>query len=205
MRELRLHTALPIRVAWADDGKTTSHSACTIDVSQRGARLTGVTGLKSGQLIAIRRKTSEARFRVVWVGKPQSAQAGQVGVESLDVDKTIWDVDFDKVPEGFEPLSDLGRSALPSYRFTGKVSVWPERGIGGLETELRAIGNFSCEVAGAIDLAGPLVLQIYTENTEITVKGIAQPMQKGTSLINFTHIRRGDRRMFQDLISRISR
>jgi hypothetical protein len=37
MRELWIHIALPVRVSWADDGKTTSLSACTIDVSQKGA------------------------------------------------------------------------------------------------------------------------------------------------------------------------
>ena len=105
MRELRIHAALSVRLTWVDDGKTRTLTVCTIDVSQNGARLAGVAGLKApGQLIAIRRKASEAQFRVIWIGEPHTPHEGQIGVECIDNDKIIWDVDFAKVDEDFEPL-----------------------------------------------------------------------------------------------------
>jgi hypothetical protein len=211
MRELRIHTALPVRLTWTDDGKTITLTVCTIDVSQKGARLTGVTGLKApGQLIAIRRKTSEAQFRVIWIGTPKTPHDGQIGVECVEADKIIWDVDFAKVDEDFEPLSGNSKpSDTPPLRYNceGKVLVWSEQGYsGGFEAQLQAIGPSFCEVKGAISFQGPLLLQIYTEDAQVTVKGIArETMHEGWSWVDFTEIRRGDHQELQNLILRLSR
>jgi hypothetical protein len=212
VRELRIHAALPVRVTWSDQGKTVVASACTIDVSQKGARLTGVTGLKAlGQLIAIRRKVSEAQFRVIWIGKPQTPHEGQIGVECVDTDKVIWDVDFAKVQEEFEPLSSgkVKPSDTPPLRYNcaGTALVWSEEGnSGGFEAQLQTIGSSFCEVKGAISFQGPLLLQISTEDTQVTVKGIArETLHEGWSWVDFTEIRRGDRQEWQNLISRLSR
>ena len=211
MRELRIHTALPVRLTWVDDGKTTTLSVCTIDVSQKGARLTGVTGLKApGQLVAIRRKVSEAQFRVIWIGKPQTPHDGQIGVECVEADKIIWDVDFAKVQEEFEPfVGNLKPGDTPPLRYNceGKVLVWSEQGTaGGFEAQLQTIGVSFCEVKGSISFQGPLLLQISTEDTQVTVKGISrETMHEGWSWVDFTDIRRGDRQEWQNLISRLSR
>ena len=211
MRELRIHTALPVRLTWADDGKTITLSVCTIDVSQKGARLTGVTGMKApGQLIAIRRKTNEAQFRVIWIGKPQTPHDGQIGVQCVDTDKIIWDVDFAMVDEDFEPLSgDSKASDTPPLRYNceGKVLVWSEQGYsGGFEAQLQAIGLSFCEVKGAISFQGPLLLQISTEEAQVTVKGMArETMHEGWSWVDFTEIRRGDHQELQNLIYQLSR
>lgn len=209
MRELRIHTALPVRVTWTDNERTTKLTACAIDVSQKGARLAGVTGLTApGHVIAIRRNMSEARFRVVWIGRPQSLQEGQVGVECVDADKIIWDVDFDKAQEDFEPIGDLkpGGAQPSQHSCPGKVVAWPEQAdVGGFEARLLALGVSVCEIEGAIAFRGPLLLEIHTENTQVTVKGIAQETEhEGWSRVNFTHIRRGDRRELNDLVSRLS-
>jgi hypothetical protein len=210
MRELRIHTALPVRVTWADDGRTTSLSACTIDVSQKGARLIGLAGVKApGQLIAIRRKASEAQFRVIWIGKPQTPHEGQVGVECVDRDKIIWDVDFAKVDEEFEPLvANLkpGDKQPPGYSCEGKILVWSQQGNrGGFEADLQAIGLSFCELKSSTSFEGPLLLQVYTEDAQMTVKGIAREAANGRSWVDFTDIRRGDRLELQNLISRLSR
>jgi hypothetical protein len=210
MRELRIHTALPVRVTWADGGRTTSLNACTIDVSQKGARLIGLAGMKApGQLIAIRRKASEAQFRVIWIGQPQTPHEGQVGVECVDTDKIIWDVDFAKVHEDFEPLGanlNPGDKQPLRYSCEGKILVWPQQGSsGGFEAELQAIGPFFCEFKSATSFQGPLLLQIYTQDAHMTMKGIAREAGNGRSLMDFTDIRRGDRLALQSLISRLSR
>ena len=211
MRELRIHAALPVRLTWVDDGKTTTLTVCTIDVSQKGARLAGVAGLKdSGQQIAIRRKTSEAQFRVIWIGKPQTPHEGQIGVECIDTDKIIWDVDFGKVHEDFEPLNGNSKpSDTPPLRYScdGKVLVWSEQGtVGGFEAQLQTIGLSFCEVNGAISFQGPLLLEVSTDDAQVTVKGIArETTHEGWSWVDFTEIRRGDRQELQNLIFRLSR
>ena len=211
MRELRLHIALPVRLTWTDDGKVTTLSVCTIDVSQKGARLTGVTGLKvPGQLVAIKRKISEAQFRVIWIGKPQTPHEGQIGVECVNTEKIIWDVDFAKVDEEFEPFgTNLKPSDTPPLRYKcqGSVLVWSEQGTaGGFEAQLQTIGSSFCEITGPTGFQGPLLLQISTEEAQLTVKGLArETMHEGWSWVDFTEIRRGDRQELQNLISRLSR
>jgi hypothetical protein len=212
IRELRIHAVLPVRLTWTEGGKTTTLSVCTIDVSQKGARLTGVTGMKApGQLIAIRRKVSEAQFRVIWIGKPQTPHEGQVGVECIEGDKIIWDVDFGKAQEEFEPLSSgtvkPSDTMLLRYNCEGKALVWVEQGTaGGFAAQLQTIGLCCCEINGATGYRGPVLLQISTEDTQLTVKGIArETTDEGWSWVDFTEIRRGDRQELQSLISRLSR
>jgi hypothetical protein len=194
MRELRIHCVLPVRVTWTENGRTIKLAACAVDVSQKGARLTGVTALTApGQVVAIRRNTDEARFRVVWIGRPQSPQEGHVGVECVE-DKIVWD----SKPSGAQATH---------HSCLGKVVAWPEESeSGGFEAKLLAIGLFVCETEGTIGFRGPLLLDIHTEETRVTVKGIAQETeQEGRSRVNFTHIRRGDQRELRELVSRLSR
>jgi hypothetical protein len=36
---------------------------------------------------------TKAQFRVVWCGQPGTEMAGEVGVENLNADVPLWDVD----------------------------------------------------------------------------------------------------------------
>jgi hypothetical protein len=53
-----------------------------------------IDGIGEGDVLWIMRNTRRAQFRVVWVGTPESDRAGQIGVESLEPDKFIWDDDL---------------------------------------------------------------------------------------------------------------
>jgi hypothetical protein len=53
-----------------------------------------IDGIAEGDILWIMRNTRRAQFRVVWVGVPGSDRAGQIGVESMEPDKFIWDDDL---------------------------------------------------------------------------------------------------------------
>jgi PilZ domain len=54
--------------------------------------LEGIEGtFKAGEVISITHKDNKARFRVAWVGVPGTEKAGQIGVQSVDASKCIWD------------------------------------------------------------------------------------------------------------------
>jgi hypothetical protein len=36
---------------------------------------------------------TKAQVRIVWIGRPGTELAGEVGVENLSVDTRLWDVD----------------------------------------------------------------------------------------------------------------
>jgi hypothetical protein len=222
IRELRIHAALPVRVAWAECEQPIKQLAYTLDVSPKGARLAGIKGLKSpGQLIVVRRNTDEAQFRVVWIGQLRTPQEGQIGIECVEPDKIIWDIDFSQAQEDFQPMgtsSSTVRSWKPAaqteedhrdYSCSGSAIVWAdENGSERIEVGLTRMGFSGCEIETAtrLPLNGPLLLQLRVGETQLTVKGARREKDivgAGTS-IEFTHIRRGDRANLVGLIALLS-
>jgi hypothetical protein len=90
-REPRKPAKLHVRIAGLDaSGRPILLMVPTRNVSRQGALLEGVQGmLKVGEIVTITYKTSKARFRVTWVG--DAARAGQIGVQSVETEKCIWD------------------------------------------------------------------------------------------------------------------
>lgn len=210
-------------MVWGENEEAIKRIAYTLDVSPKGARLGGVKGLKPGQLIVVRRNTKEARFRVVWIGRPRTPEEGQIGLECIDVDKAIWDVDFAQAQEDFQPLgtgSSTTRSWKPAaaqtkkedernYSCPGSAIVWEdESGSERFEAVLTKMGFTGCEIeiATRLPLNSTLLLQLRIGETQLTVKGIQREKDvagAGTS-IGFTHIRRGDRANLVGLIAQLS-
>jgi diguanylate cyclase (GGDEF)-like protein len=91
-REQRLRIALPVQLWGMDlDGALFSQEAVTIDITTIGARLNGIThSLQRGCVVGVKHQNSKARYRVVWVGDPGSANKGQVGLQLIDGGKFIW-------------------------------------------------------------------------------------------------------------------
>lgn len=95
-RERRVSANVPIRVRGVDQqGQPFAQKTMAIDVSRHGARLDGIGYVtKSGETIEVKRLWHSARFRVLWVGAPGTAQAGQAGVYALQPDKNLWGIDL---------------------------------------------------------------------------------------------------------------
>lgn len=90
-REKRIHIAVPVKV-FADAASPDFQTCCTYEISTIGVRLVAPTGIKeAGQVIALQRGTRRARYKVIWIGKPGTAEAGQVGVETLEPNNPIWE------------------------------------------------------------------------------------------------------------------
>ena len=52
----------------------------------------GVQGaFKPEETISLTYKNNKARFRLSWMGDTGTARAGQIGVQSIDPSKCIWD------------------------------------------------------------------------------------------------------------------
>lgn len=83
------------------EGRSFKQSAFTVDLSQDGARLDGVGMMTTaGQTLEVHRLWRNANYRVVWVGKPGTAEANQVGLFALQSGKNIWKVNL---PDGQGP------------------------------------------------------------------------------------------------------
>ncbi len=99
-QESRKEIRLPVRIFGTDDhGRAFSEKVFTVDISRRGAKLTGVQcQIKAGEIIGMAYGSSKGRFFVKWVGQLNTPQEGQVGLQNASPEKSIWDF----------PLPDAG-------------------------------------------------------------------------------------------------
>jgi hypothetical protein len=42
----------------------------------------------------LQRHNRRARYKVIWIGKPGTTEAGQVGVETLEPNNVIWETEI---------------------------------------------------------------------------------------------------------------
>jgi hypothetical protein len=93
-KERRLPIAVRVRV-FPDVESTDSHLCVTYEISTIGARLVAPAGVKAeGQVVFLQRQNRRAKYRVIWIGKPGTKHADQVGVECLEPNNVIWENDI---------------------------------------------------------------------------------------------------------------
>jgi hypothetical protein len=92
-RDPRIEAKLPVRIAGIDvNGRPLLQMVTTRNISRRGALLEGVQGVfKPEETISLTYKNNKGRFRVSWMGNTGTDRAGQIGVQSIDPAKCIWD------------------------------------------------------------------------------------------------------------------
>src|SRR6266481_1272386 len=90
-REKRIHVAVPVKI-FLDSNSASCQLCCTYEISLVGARLVAVSGVAQvGQTIWLQRHNKRAKYRVIWIGAPATAQSGQIGVETLEPASVIWE------------------------------------------------------------------------------------------------------------------
>jgi len=86
-RSERIPVRVPANLTIESEGAKIRHEIFTVDVSQHGLRVASHIALSPEQVVEIFPHSApaySARCRVVWVGKPGSAQYGQAGLEFLN-------------------------------------------------------------------------------------------------------------------------
>jgi len=92
-RDPRIEARLQVRIAGIDaNGRPLLQMVTTRNISRQGALLEGIQStFKAGEIISQSYKNNKARFRVSWAGEPGTDRASQIGVQSIDPAKCIWD------------------------------------------------------------------------------------------------------------------
>ena len=92
-RDPRIEARLPVRIAGIDvNGRPLLQMVTTRNISRGGALLEGVQRtFKPEETISLTYQNNKGRFRVSWVGDAGTGRADQVGVQSTDSAKCIWD------------------------------------------------------------------------------------------------------------------
>ena len=85
---------MPVKLFLAGDNPD-FQLCCTYEISLIGARLVAVSGIaKVGQVVWLQRHSRRGKYKVIWIGKEGTAQANQVGVETLEPGNVIWETEL---------------------------------------------------------------------------------------------------------------
>jgi hypothetical protein len=87
------------------DGEEFDELTHTIDIAVSGARLGGMQSLQlcEGDILEVRRLQRKAKFRVVWIGAPETQRFGHVGIQAVNALPNFWGLDLPNHGEAASP------------------------------------------------------------------------------------------------------
>lgn len=100
-QNLRIAAPLPVRV-WGVDAFALPFMqlASVRNISGGGAVLQGICRqILPGETLELQLGESKAQFRVVWVGKAGTRREGEIGVQNLPSEPSIWDLNLGRCNE----------------------------------------------------------------------------------------------------------
>lgn len=219
----RIPAVLPIRViCWGKDMKPRLAVACTYDISPRGARVTvlpGITG--AGEILAIEQGHSKACCRVVWIGDSSSSWRGQMGIQCIDPQVTLWEAELRYMQEQYVPI--LPENSLGRMNRAGSLSGdrrrhqrFQVRGVvemlrhgadtGSVLAELKDLSSFGCLVTSKDQMVSgtDLKLSLNVGHYDLKLKGRVLHASADLEFgIEFREIRKGDRQLLEYLLRKL--
>ena len=92
-RQVRAKTVLPVKVWGVDANSHPFMQLATIrNISDVGIVLSGLRcPLKAGAVVDIQYNGSKAEFLVVWIGNAAGGCVGDVGMQRISSEPSIWD------------------------------------------------------------------------------------------------------------------
>ena len=219
----RIHVALPIRVTyWDGESKPGLEMACTYDISEQGARVTGLRCVKGvGDIVAVERGRNKSFCRVVWIGEANSELQGQIGIQSVESDRTLWETELRDMEEAYDPIlidgslkragtfaSHERRRRRERYALEG-VAELMKQGPNGVhaKADLRNMSEIGCLVSSRhVVLPGTeLKVALSVGDYELALKGQVRHGDQNAGLgIEFREIRKGERQILQFLMRKLA-
>ena len=217
----RLHVALPIRITyWDQDKKPGLEMACTYDISARGARISSLRFVnQTGEVVAVERGRNKAFCRVVWIGDDKSKLQGQIGLECIEPNRTLWEPELRDMQEVYEPIEKNGqngksfvagnRRRRDRFQIQGKAEIVKSTE-GPLknpqQAELRDLSEIGCLVkTKEVLLPGTdIKLVLKVANYDLALKGKVKHSALDLGVgIEFAQIRKSDRQTLQFLMQQL--
>ena len=214
----RISVALPVRVTYYDaESKPRLEMACTYDISSHGARLTGLRCVKeAGEIVTIERGRSKAFCRIVWIGESNSHLQGQVGIQCVEAEKTLWTAELGDMEQVYDPMVRDRRRVLQGSGQVGNRRLFQRFGAMGdvellqkgagpvhLEGILKDVSEVGCLVTTkSLILPGTdLKLVLRVSNYDLAFKGQVRHSAIDVGVgIEFREVRKGDRAILQHLL-----
>jgi hypothetical protein len=101
--KLRVKMLVPVRVRLAGSPITDLRVAHTLDATEQGVKLSGITGdLIVGDVLEIHYRSERGWFRVIWIQEADNPTHRQIGAVNVESDKNIWAMDFPNDADEYE-------------------------------------------------------------------------------------------------------
>ena len=205
-RDPRIEAKLPVRIAGIDvNGRPLLQMVTTRNISRRGALLEGVQGaFKLEEIISLTYKNNKARFRVSWMGNTGTDRAGQMGVQSIDPAKCIWDAST-LPPAAADTYAAKAKERRQHRRVPCKLGA--ELYVQGSEALVRAdVRNIS---EGGCFVEMPtlppdkprLKIIVWADDNKLAMQGVVASRRPGFGIsIKFTEMTENVRQELQRLV-----
>jgi hypothetical protein len=217
--EKRINVALPIRIThWDKDKKAILEMGCTYDISPHGARITSIKAVKqTGEIVALERGQSKSFCRVVWVGDPNTELRGQIGLQTVEMDHSMWQTELKAMSDVFDPLAwdeplKPKTKARPESRRRHRFSVKGMAEIAGpgaaitQKAIVQDLSEMGCllQTKEALPPGTEIRLVLKLGNVEMTLKGqVRNALDVGVG-VEFSAVRKADRQTLKHLLQKLA-
>ena len=190
----RVEARLQIRIAGIDvNGRPLLQMVTTRNISRRGALLEGLQGtLKPEETVALTYKNNKARFRVSWVGETGSVRAGQIGVQSVDATKCIWDAALlpPPAPDTYAaPARERRKHRRVPCRLGAELYVQGSETLTRVHVTNISLGGCFLEMATLVPDKAQVKLVVWVNDTKLAVQGVVVSRRPGFGVsIKFTEL-----------------
>jgi PilZ domain len=206
-REPRTEKNLPVRIFGTDaDGRIFSEKVTTVNVSQRGAEVSGVKAtVRLDEVVGLSHNQNKGHFKIKWIGQPHTPKAGHLGLVNVSPEKPFWDF---AVPapatDSFQPAV-VERRKYPRVRCATSVELHPEGAamIWGKASDL-SIGGCYIEMAIPLPPGTKLKLGIWIGEKKCWAAGKVTNSTPGFGFgIQFTEIAGKDMQLLSDFVNTV--
>ncbi len=209
-REPRKEIKVPVRIFGTDsEGKIFSEKVLTANVSKQGVQLTGVQAQpKIDEIIGLTYGTTKSHFRVKWVGKPGTAQAGHLGLLNLSPEKTFWDFPLPSPAVDTSAQHTRERRAHPRLKCANSVEVYPA----GQTIPIRSrtsdlsVGGCFLEMPNPLPAGAQIKLALWIKEFKVWVNGQVVTSTPGFGIgVKFTELAESDRNQLKQFLESMVR
>jgi hypothetical protein len=208
-REQRKDVKLTVRIYGTDSaGSIFSECVSTVNVSLEGAMLQGVyRPIKPGEIIGLTYGNKKARFRVQWVGKSGSEQAGCIGIHNVAPTSSIWDIPLPQ--RGLDDRGQIYATPRQSPRLkcsssvelkpTGQPPMWSK--VGDLSQ-----GGCFVEMMIPLQQGTRLKISLWLKENKVIAEGVVVHSRPGFGVgIRFTEMSHSDSERLQEFLKSMVR
>jgi len=207
-REPRNDTQVTVRIFGTDaDGRVFSEKATTVNVSQQGGEISGVTAqLKLDEIVGITAGQKKSHFRVKWTGQSGTPKAGHIGLLNLNPEKSFWDFPLPgPALDGFQ-ITSVERRKHPRIKCTTSVELHPEGAalIWARASDLSPGGCY-IEMAIPLHLGTNLKVGIWIRENKLWATGKVTNSTPGFGIgVQFTEISEKDKQLLTEFLRTIN-